>query len=113
MGEFVYDTSRAIEVEDRALAHLQVVIIDKLRRDEHFAVSLSDGKRLTMMWVGPSTPLQFIYHGSRVERLNRAWIEALATEAGISGVLALRPEPPPEPPAPRPDEPKGVEHTEP
>lgn len=98
MAQFVYDNSRAIEVDDRALAHLQVVIIDKLRRGEHFAVSLSDGTRLAMMWVGPSTPLQFIYHSSRGERLNRAWIEALATEGGFSGVLALSPEPPPERP---------------
>lgn len=113
MGEFVYDASRPIEVEDRALAHLQVVIIDKLRRGEHFAVSLFDGKRLSMMWVGPSTPLQFIYRGSRVERLNRAWIESLATEAGFSGVLALRPEPQSESPAPPATSPEGIEHPEP
>ena len=112
MGQFVYDNGRAIEIDDRALAHLQVVIVDKLRRGEHFAVSMSDGKRLAMMWVGPSTPLQFIYHGSRLARLNRAWIEELATNAGVTGVLALSPEPP-ERPEPPPQPAEGVEHLEP
>jgi len=98
MGLFVYDNSRAIEVDDRLLAHLQVVIIDKLRRRECFTVSLTDGNRLALMWVSPFTPLQFIYHGNRPVRVNRAWVEALATNAGLTGVLALSPEPPEESP---------------
>jgi hypothetical protein len=94
MGQFVYDDGRPIDVDDRTLAHLQVVIIDKLRRGESFSLSLSDGKRLAMMWLSPFTPLQFVYQGSRSARLNRAWIEELATHAGVSGVLNLSPEPP-------------------
>lgn len=94
MGSFVYDRSRAIEVDDRALAHLQLVIIDKLRRGECFALSLSDGDRVALMWLSPFTPLQFIYHGSRKVRVNRAWVEELATNAGLTGVLGLSPEPP-------------------
>lgn len=96
MGEFVYDNGRAIDVDDRALAHLQVVIIDKLRRGECFALTLTDGKRLAMMWLSPFTPLQFTYHGNRRVRLNRAWIEELATNAGVTGMLTLSPEPPTE-----------------
>jgi hypothetical protein len=94
MGQFFYDNSRAIEVDDRTLAHLQVVIIDKLRRGECFSLSLSDGKRLAMMLVSPFTPLQFVYEGTRPVRLNRLWVEELATHVGLSGVLALTPEPP-------------------
>lgn len=96
MGQFVYDNSRAIDIDDRALAHLQVVIIDKLRRGECFSLSLSDGNRLAMMWLSPFTPVQFIYQGNRRVRLNRAWIEDLATHAGFTGTLALSPEPPAE-----------------
>ena len=98
MGQFVYDDGRPIDVDDRTLAHLQVVIIDKLRRGESFSLSLSDGKQLAMMWLSPFTPLQFVYQGSRSARLNRAWIEELATHAGVSGVLNLSPEPPPDSP---------------
>jgi hypothetical protein len=47
-----------------------------------------------MMWVSPFTPLQFVYEGARPVRLNRVWVEELATSAGLSGVLALSPEPP-------------------
>lgn len=93
MGLFVYDDTRALEIEDRTLAHLQVVIIDKLRRGEHFALTLADGDRVVMMWLNPSTAMQFIYRGSRRMPLNRAWAEELATNAGLTGVLVLSPEP--------------------
>jgi hypothetical protein len=94
VGAFVYDRSRPIEVDDRTLAHLQLVIIDKLRRGECFALSLSDGERVAMMWLSPFTPVQFIYHGSRRVRVNRLWVEELATNVGLTGVLGLSPEPP-------------------
>ena len=34
MGFFVFDDTRAIPLDDRVLAHLQIVIVDKLRRHE-------------------------------------------------------------------------------
>ena len=39
MGFLVFDTTREIVVEDRVLAHLQVVIIDTLRRAENFGLN--------------------------------------------------------------------------
>jgi hypothetical protein len=39
MGFLVFDTTREIVVEDRVLARLQVVIIDKLRRAENFGLN--------------------------------------------------------------------------
>lgn len=96
MGLFVYDDCRAVEIEDRALTHLQLVIIDKLRRNESFALNLTDGDRTIMMWVNPYTALQFIYHGNRRPAVNREWIEELAINAGVTGVLMLVPEPLPE-----------------
>ncbi len=101
MGLFVYDECRPVEIEDRALTHLQLVIIDKLRRNERFALTLTDGDRTIMMWLNPYTALQFIYHGNRRPAVNREWIEELAINAGVTGVLMLVPEPLPEsqPPA--------------
>ena len=40
MGILVF-ADRDILVDDRALAHLQIVIIDKFRRNEKFSMSLS------------------------------------------------------------------------
>ena len=97
MGLFIYDDARAVEIEDRALTHLQLVIIDKLRRGECFALTLSDGDRTLMMWLNPYTALQFVYHGNRRPAVNRGWLEELAINAGVTGVLMLVPEPVPEP----------------
>ena len=93
MGLLIYDQCDPIEMEDRTLAHLQVVIVDKLRRGEHFAMTLQDGRRMLTCWLSPRTALQFIYHGNRQPTLNHAWLELLAGEAGVSGILTLLPEP--------------------
>ena len=100
MGLFIYDDARAVEIEDRALTHLQLVIIDKLRRGECFAMTLSDGDRTLMMWLNPYTALQFVYHGNRRPAVNREWLEELAINAGVTGVLMLVPEPVSEPHVP-------------
>ena len=46
MGFLVYDDTREIAMEDRTLAHLQIVMIDKLRRNEKFAVNLRSDRAL-------------------------------------------------------------------
>ena len=95
MGSFVYDRCRAIEIDDRVLAHLQVVILDKLRRNESFAFDVYDSKHWVTLWVCQRTPLEFRYGGNRHAALNREWLELLADEAGMHGVLRLVPEPVP------------------
>jgi hypothetical protein len=39
MGKLIYNVNTSTEIDDRALAHLQIVIIGKLRRQESFAFS--------------------------------------------------------------------------
>lgn len=94
MGVFVYDRDFEVEIEDRTLAHLQVVIIDKLRRQERFPLVLQDGRQERVIWMSPETPLQFVYHGNRHPVLNRAWLEVLAEAAGSTQGLTVVPEPP-------------------
>ena len=37
MGRFIYGaTSESVEIDDRALAHLRIVVMNKLRRSEAF-----------------------------------------------------------------------------
>jgi hypothetical protein len=93
MGFFLYDNSRAIAIDDRVLAHLQIVIIDKLRRRESFAFNLRSDGTIVMMWLTCSAPLQFVYEGNRRPRINWPWVELLAAEAGLRGTLELLPEP--------------------
>jgi hypothetical protein len=93
MGFFVFDDTRAIPLDDRVLAHLQIVIVDKLRRRESFGLNLKGDAVMVTMWLTCYTPLQFIYEGNRQPRINWRWVELLAAEAGFSGMLELLPEP--------------------
>ncbi|MDX2376688.1 ATP-dependent DNA ligase [Microbacterium sp. LRZ72] len=107
MGRFIYDTlNNSIDIEDRTLAHLRIVIMNKLRRSEPFMFTVeldSEGITRRSFWVHPSVPLQFAFHGSREPRLNRAWIDALMNSASSPNGLQVVPEPP-EAPAAAPTE---------
>jgi hypothetical protein len=76
------------------LAHLQVVIVNKLRRGESFALELHDDDHLETFWINERTPLEFRFSGNRRPTLNHAWLEALAAETGLTGVLRITHEPP-------------------
>ncbi len=93
MGSLVYDDDRVAEFDDRTLAHLQVVIVNKLRRQESFPFTWTDDHRTVTVWVNPNTPLEFIFHGNRRPQLNREWIEELALVASSSTGLVVLPEP--------------------
>ena len=94
MGALVYDDDRAAEFDDRTLAHLQVIIVSKLRRRESLAFTWTDERRAVTIWISPGTPVAFVYHGNRRPRLNRAWLEQLALAANSVGGLVVLPEPP-------------------
>jgi hypothetical protein len=94
VGLFIYDDTRRVEFDERALAHLQVVMLNKLRRRESFTFSWEEHHRHVTVWIHPSVALQFVYSGNRPPKLNRAWLELLADSANsTTGLLAL-PEPP-------------------
>jgi len=94
MGSLLYDADHAAEFDDRTLAHLQVIIVNKLRRRESFPFTWSDERRSMTIWLSPNTPVAFVYHGNRRPRLNRAWLEDLALIANSVGGLVVVPEPP-------------------
>lgn len=94
MGTMYYGgPGTAIEIEDRALAHLKIVISTKLRRGESFTVSWvhpedQPGGRTTI-WLHPSIPLRFVFEDSESPELSRAWIEDLANSAHSSGGISM------------------------
>ncbi|MFF2633447.1 ATP-dependent DNA ligase [Microbacterium sp. NPDC058021] len=96
MGRFIYDTvGNSVEVEDRTLAHLRIVFMNKLRRGEPFMfdVDAGPGGDRRSFWIHPSVPLQFSFHGSRAPRINRVWVEALMQAASGPNGLTVVPEP--------------------
>jgi hypothetical protein len=95
---FYGDSATPIEIEDRALAHLKVVIATKLRRGESFTLSWTHAEDQepgrSTVWLHPSIPLRFVFDDPEPAMLSRAWIEELANSANSSGGLLLVGEPP-------------------
>jgi len=82
-----------IHIEDRALAHLKVVIATKLRRDESFTVSWrhpeDQPRGRSTIWLHPSIPLRFVFDDPEPAELSREWIEELANSASSTGGIVL------------------------
>ena len=82
-----------IHIEDRALAHLKVVIATKLRRDESFTVSWThpddQPRGRSTIWLHPSIPLRFVFDDPEPAQLSREWIEDLANSASSTGGILL------------------------
>ncbi len=97
MGKLIYEGGVKVEIEDRALTHLQLVISAKLRRGEPFAFSwredASVGGGRTSVWIHPGSSIVYKYYGSREPSINRAWVDALAFTSNAPTGLYLVPEP--------------------
>jgi hypothetical protein len=96
MGQLIYgSTPTVVEIDDRALAHIRVVVIAKLRRAEGFVFSWTDehkGGGENTVWIHPAMSLQFKFSGSREPIMNRQWLEDLMTSANSGAGLKLVPE---------------------
>ncbi|WP_279366366.1 ATP-dependent DNA ligase [Microbacterium testaceum] len=97
MGTFIYESCVRNDFEDRLVAHLQVVVGNKLRRGEPFSFvwkdDISTGGGRTSVWVHPRSNLVFTFNGGRPPTLNRAWLEALMSTANSPTGLYVVPEP--------------------
>ncbi|WP_314423682.1 hypothetical protein [uncultured Microbacterium sp.] len=93
MGSLYYGASAPISIEDRALAHLKVVVATKLRRNESFTLSWQhddgDQQGRSTVWLHPSIPLRFVFDEPEAPELSRRWIEELAHSANSSGGITL------------------------
>jgi hypothetical protein len=75
MGKFTYENTSRVQLEDRLLAHLQIVFGTKLRRHEGFFFtwkddqSLEEGRR--SVWISAESALEFKYDGVRLPAVNR------------------------------------------
>jgi hypothetical protein len=85
-----------MEIDDRTLAHVQIVMLAKLRRGESFSFTYtpvpSSGEGRTVVWVHPSQFLSFKYNGGRVPAINREWVEELMATANSVAGLHIVPE---------------------
>jgi hypothetical protein len=100
MGTLIYGADGSnITFEDRLLAHLQIAIITKLRRNEPHTLSWEtpsyEGSGRSTVWLHPAVPIQFKFSGSKKPVINRIWVEQLLHSANSTGGLQVIPEPRP------------------
>jgi hypothetical protein len=98
VGQLRYGTpAEGIEIDDRALAHLKIVMLAKLRRHEGFPFSFeleaSAGGGRSTVWIAPGVALQFKFDGSRQPAINKAWLEELMLSANAVDGLRILEEP--------------------
>src|SRR3954454_3476602 len=82
-----------VEFDDRLLAHLQIVIVQKLRRGESFLMSWRDapeaGHGNSALWLHPFQNLFFRFAGARDDQINAEWIEQLLLAANSPRGLVI------------------------
>ncbi|WP_223721783.1 ATP-dependent DNA ligase [Microbacterium sp. cx-55] len=88
-GEFPFD------IDDRTLAHLRVVFMNKLRRGEPFMLQVPDpnGIGTRSVWISAGVPVSFQFLGSRAPSIDMRWIDELMTEANSPNGLTCSSEP--------------------
>lgn len=89
MGTLHYGaTGEPIEMPDRILAHLKVLVSTKLRRNESFSLSwdrLRDGAvERSSIWLHCSIPLRFQIDAEAAKQLDRTYLQQLADQANSS-----------------------------
>ena len=94
MGHLLYgSTPTVIDLDDRTLAHVELVTLAKLRRNESFALTLdgATGGRSTI-WLNSSSTIEFRFDTAKNE-INREWLDLLSQSAStVTGLLRI-PEP--------------------
>ena len=84
MGTMTYD-GLVINIDDRVLAHLQIVIVNKLRKEEGFLMSWKEsvqaGSGRGSVWLDSTIPVTFKFDGSKVPEINQVWLDQLAKSA--------------------------------
>jgi hypothetical protein len=90
-------SSMEVGIDDRTLAHLQIVIGMRLQARERFFLSWRDhsdvGSGRSSIWIDPSVCLVFRYTDSSPVRINRSWLDLLGSPEKGSGALFLQGEP--------------------
>lgn len=94
MGKLFYgSTDQPIEMPDRVLAHVKVVVATKLRRGESFTLSWrhdADTPRgRSTIWIQPSIPLRFVFSSAEPELLDPEHLKNLANDASSTSGLVV------------------------
>jgi len=92
MGSISYD-HLVVRMDDRTLAHVQIVVVNKLRRGEAFLMSWKDsveaGSGRSSIWIHPYVLVHFKFDGGRAPTINPEWVATLSDSANSSRGLIV------------------------
>jgi hypothetical protein len=85
-----------LDIEDRTLAHLRVVILAKLRRGESFAFNwdhgAGDDSSASTVWMQPTMEVEFAFDTDVPVEVNKQWADRLMHSANSVRGLDIIPE---------------------
>lgn len=93
MGKLYYGYgSEPLNIPDRLLAHIRVVTMTKLRRQESFPLTWlhddgEDGR--TTMWIHAAIPLKFVFDCAQSEAVDRSILQQLVDEANTTAGMVV------------------------
>lgn len=94
MGRLHYGDDGAIaQLADEDLEHLQVVVVNKLRRAEPFLLTVQSDDALeptVSFWIHEHADLRFSFDGREPSPTNRDRLEHMIQEASSTAGLRLR-----------------------
>ncbi|MFB2580507.1 ATP-dependent DNA ligase [Herbiconiux sp. P15] len=87
----------AVQLDDRTLAHLKIVILSCLRKGQGISFTCTraaeQGSGRETFWITPSTDLRFQFFGNRAPHLNRGWLQLMADSCSAGTGLYVMDEP--------------------
>jgi len=96
MGWLHYE-SMMFSTEDRTLAHLEVALLQKLRRGECFffrwRIAPENGSGRVALWCSPGIALRFRFGSAEPVEINKTWVEELIASSYSDGGMELSDEP--------------------
>lgn len=90
MGRLTSDQRTSFDIDDHIFAHLRIVVMNELRRNESFMLQVPAeyGGHLSI-WRSPSSPLALHFYGGRPPRIDREVVDNWMTEASGPDGLTL------------------------
>lgn len=91
MGRLIYRDRMTFDIDDRLLAHLRIVIMNKLRRNEGFMlqVPVNEGVRQASLWIHASNALVLQFYGGREPAIDRELVDQMMHDASGADGLTL------------------------
>lgn len=91
MGRLIYQERPVLDIEDRMLSHLRIVVMNKLRRQEPFMLTAPHPDQGTLsIWMHPATPIVFQFYGGRQPSIDSDIIEQMMRDASGPDGLTMR-----------------------